>query len=290
MRYNLFMKFPTSLQYLLVGIVLLGVVAGFTYFVGDSLLQDANNIPYATLPYQTATGDSCNIAVIPLTGQLWATQADADAQTQYDSTTNTSGEYILAALERAKNDPSIKGVALRVDSPGGSPTGGEMIARALTTLGKPSVAWITDSGDSAAYLASTGATEIIASPFSDVADIGVTSSYVDQSGSDIKSGSKFEQISAGTYKDVGNPDAPLTAAGKAYLQKNVDDDYQTLIKEIAANRHMSLDAVTALADGSSMTGTLAMGTGLIDELGGQPEVQKWFTQKLPRGTGAVLCD
>ncbi len=284
------MKFLTSLQLLFVGTVLLAVTGCITYFVGDYLLQRANDIPYEGLPYQTATGAYCNIAVIPLTGQLWATQADADAQTQYDSTANSSGEAILASLERAKNDPSIVGIALRVDSPGGSPAGGEMIANALTTLGKPSVAWITGSGDSAAYLASTGATAIIASAFSDVADIGVTGSYLDQSGSNTQSGSKFQQISAGTYKDVGNPNAPLTPAGKAYLQKNVDDEYQTLIKEIAANRHMSPDAVKAFADGRSLTGALAIGTGLIDELGGQTEVQKWFAQKLPHGTDPVLCN
>ena len=284
------MKFPTSLQFLLVGIVLLAVTGGITYLIGNNLLQDASAIPNEPLPYQTADGADCNIAVIPLTGQIFASQANADAQTHIDGSANTSGEAVVTALERAKNDSSIKGVALRVDSPGGSPTGGEMIANALKALGKPSAAWITDSGDSAAYLASTGATTIIASSFSDVADIGVTGSYLDQSGSNTQNGSKFQQISAGTYKDVGNPNAPLTPAGKAYLQKNVDDDYQTLIHEIATNRHLSLDAVKALADGSSMTGAMAMGTGLIDALGGQAETQKWFAQKLPRDTVPVLYD
>ncbi len=78
-------------------------------------------------------------------------------------------------------------------------------------------------------------------------DIGVTGSYLDQSGSDIKAGNKFIQIAAGTYKDAGNPDNPLTPAGQALFQRNVDDMYQTLIKEIAQNRGMTVGAVQTLA-------------------------------------------
>jgi protease-4 len=284
------MKIPRSIEYLFIGLILL-ISAGYvTYYVGNKLLQRANDIPYAVEPYQTADGSSCNIAVIPLTGALWASQADADAQIATDQSDNTSGEAILAALERAKDDSSIEGVVLRIDSPGGSPTGGEMIANALKSLGKPSAAVIMDEGDSAAYLASTGANIIIASPFSDVADIGVTSSYVDTSGSDTQNGDQFVQVAAGKYKDVGNPDMPVTAADTAYLQTLVNSDYQTLTKEIAENRSMSLSTVQNLANGNSLTGAMAIGTGLIDKLGDLNTAQQWFAQKLGKRSEPILCD
>ena len=281
------MKIPTSFQYLLVGAVLLILAGGTTYYVGYKLLQGANVIPEA---YQTADGRSCNIAVVPLTGQLWASQANADSQTTTNDSANTSAEVIVAALERAKDAASIKGVVLRVDSPGGSPVGGEMIANALKNLGKPSDAVIEDEGDSAAYLASTGANVIIASPFSDVADIGITSSYIDQSGSITAEGEQFIQISDGKYKDVGDPDFPLSAAGKAYLQGLVDSDYKTLNQEVATNRSMSLSSVQALANGDSLTGAMAMGTGLIDKLGDLSTVDQWFVTKLGKNSNPVLCD
>jgi protease-4 len=228
--------------------------------------------------------------VIDLTGQLWASKADADAQTATDNSDNISAEEILGDLEQAKDDDSIKGVVLKVDSPGGSPTGGEMIANALKRLNKPSIALILNSGDSAAYLASTGANEIIASPFSDVADIGVTSSYVDDSESNTQDGKQFVSVAVGKYKDVGNPDAPVTPADQAYLQSIDNDMYQTFVKEVAENRSMSVAAVQALANGDSLTGSLAMGTGLIDKLGDENTAQEWFATKLGKNSDPVLCD
>jgi protease-4 len=286
------MRLPTSFQYFVVGAVLLVGAGGLTYYVGNKLLQDASNISQETplQTYQTADGNDCNIAVIDLTGQLWASKADADAQTATDNSDNISAEEILGDLEQAKDDGSILGVVLRVDSGGGSPVGGELIANALKSLGKPSVALIEDEGDSAAYLASTGANVIIASPFSDVADIGITSSYLDQAGSDSQSGEKFIAVAAGQYKDVGNPDAPVTPADQAYLQGLVNGDYQTFIKEVAQNRSMSVASVQALANGDSLTGAMAMGTGLIDKLGDASTAQQWFTGKLGKGSGPVLCD
>ena len=260
------------------------------FVVGRAFLQKQTE-PVAQTASDSSTADKeCNIAVVPLVGTLYASEADAKSQTDTDNSDNTSAEQVISQIEEAKNDSSIIGVILRVDSPGGSLVGGERIADALKTLGKPSVAVIWDEGDSAAYLASTGANAIIASAFSEVGDIGVTSSYLDKSGGDIQSGNKFIQIAAGTYKDAGNPDNPLTAAGQAMLQRNVDGDYQTFIKEVAQNRSMTIDAVSTLANGSSFTGSRAMGTGLIDSLGDSETARAWFEQKLGNNSNPVLCE
>ena len=289
------MKIPTPLEYFLVGAVLLGVAGGITYYVDDQLLQDESSItqnPHSSLPqtYQTADGNSCNIAVIDLTGQLWTSKGNADAQTATDNSANISAEEILGDLEQAKDDDSIKGVVLQIDSTGGSGTGGEMIANALKRLGKPSVALIQGDGDSAAYLAATGANIIIASPFSFVADIGATASYIDQSENDEENGKQFVQIAAGKYKDVGNADAPITSAGQAYLQVLVNNNYQAFVKEVAQNRSMSLVTVQNLANGDALTGDMAMGTGLIDKLGDANTTEQWFATKLGKGSDPVLCD
>jgi protease-4 len=286
------MRVPRSIQYFLMGIVLLLVLGGVSYYVGGKLLERENILSQEEPPYvyETADGYDCNIAVIPLEGQLWASKANADAQTATDESANTSAETVLEDIENAKDTDSIKGVVLRVDSPGGSAVGGEMIANALKNLGKPSAAVILEQGDSAAYLASTGANIIIASPFSDVADIGITGSYLDQSGKDAQEGVKFIQIAAGEYKDVGDPDLALTPTDQTYLQNLVNDEYQTLIKEIAANRALSTNTVQNLANGDSLTGSMAMGTGLIDKLGDATTAQEWFAQELGKNSDPVLCE
>jgi protease-4 len=211
---------------------------------------------------------------VPLDGELFVSQLDATAGS------GSAANDVVAQIEQATNDDSIKGIVLRINSPGGSPVGGEMIAQALRAAGKPTVALIQDLGDSAAYFAATGGDWIIASPFSDVGDIGVTSSYVDNSKADTKNGQTFVQISTGKYKDAGNPDKMLTDDERALLQKNVDEAYATLVDEIALNRSMPTSTVKALANGASMPASEAIGKGLVDELGGATAAREWFVTKL----------
>ena len=274
-------------------LAVLVVVALAVYLVGAGLIKvyvhettaptSANS--YALQVYKDAYGDSCNIAVVRLENdELYATDV-----AQSSNGVGYGADVLAAQINQAKEDDSIHGVLLEVDSPGGSPTGGEMIANALKGLGKPSVALIYDQGDSAAYFAATGATAIIASPFSSVGDIGVTSSFVDYAGSNTKAGNTFEQISSGKYKDAGNPDKPLTAEELALLQKNVDQEYQTLVHEIAQNRNMPVSTVMSLADGADMPGSEALGKGLVDALGDRTTALNWFAKKLHR-SDITLCD
>ena len=271
----------------------LAVLAGVVYLVGAGLVAKyvhettapASPNSYTLQVYKDKYGDECDIAVVQLENeQLFATNA-----TQMSYGSGYGADVLVAQINQAKEDDHIRGVLLEVDSPGGSPVGGEIIANALKTLGKPSAALIYDEGDSAAYFAATGASTIIASPFSSVGDIGVTSSFVDYSGSNTKAGNTFEQISSGKYKDAGNPDKPLTAEELALLQKNVDEEYQTLVGEIAQNRHMPVGVVTALADGAAIPGSEALAKGLVDQLGDQSTAASWFAKQLHQ-KNVVLCD
>lgn len=277
-------------QYVAAGIILI-IGLGITAFItGKALLKEQMRLAEPNQDFATADGYECNIAVIPMVGQLWASEANAHAQTSADGSTNVSAENILQQIQRAQDDDSIKGIVLRIDSPGGSGVAGSLIADALKRLTKPSVALIWDQGDSAAYLAATGANTIIASPDSDVGDIGVTGSYLDQTGSNTKNGQKFISIAAGAYKDVGNPDKPLTPAGYALLKKQVDQIYQNFLQEVAQNRFMKVSAVRAVANGVSFIASSATNTGLIDSLGDSETARAWFEQKLGKGSDPVLCE
>jgi protease-4 len=228
-------------------------------------------------------GGSCNVAVIPLSGELFVTTADADTNG------GSAAHDIVASISSAESDDSIKGIVLQINSPGGSPVGGEMIADALRGAKKPTVALIQDMGDSAAYLAASGASTIIASAMSDVGDIGVTSSYIDYSGSDLKAGNTFVQLSAGKYKDAGNPDKPLTAEEKKLFQANIDDVYETFVSIVARNRNLPIDTVRTLADGSPMTGNKGLEKHLVDTLGNMDTARDWFAQKFGKDDEPVLC-
>lgn len=272
----------------LAGVILIAAFGGVMYLAVGRLIHKTLDGSYTStsqqhFSYTTADGGSCNVAVIPVDGELFVSSTDANANG------GTAGNDVVYQIQYADKDNDIKGIVLQVNSPGGSGVAGEMIAQALKASKKPSVALIQDLGDSAAYFASTGAGTIIASPLSDVGDIGVTSSYVDNSGADTKQGDSFIQISAGKYKDSGNPDKPLTADEKQLLQNNVDIDYNTLVNEIAANRNVATSTVLNLANGASVPGSVAVKEGLVDTLGNMANAETWIQNRLTDKPDIILC-
>src|SRR5690606_19084068 len=121
--------------------------------------------------------------------------SEADA---YDA---VSPEDVRAALARAESDPFIHGVLVRLDSPGGSPAGGEAITDALKGSSMPVVALVGDRAASSGYMIATGADTIIASPFSDVGSIGLTMSYLDTSRYNREHGYEYVELTSAPYKD-----------------------------------------------------------------------------------------
>jgi protease-4 len=220
-----------------------------------------------------------------------ATSTDTSDQTAPQDTSivpdQTASEDVTKAIRQASADPSIKAIVLEIDSPGGSPVGGEEMELALKHAQKPTVALIREEGDSAAYMTATGADIIFASVFSDVADIGITESYVDNSKQDVTNGLTFDQLSIGKYKDMFNPDKPLTADERTLAMKELQIGYENFVKIVAENRHMSIDNVTALANGASMTGEEGVQAGLIDKIGDVDDVRSYLTRQLKQN--AVIC-
>jgi protease IV len=242
--------------------------------------------------WQAQQPASCNVAVAQLYGTLVyypAENSGAAASANGDGTLDqTAAEDIRAQIEAADADPNIKAILLQVDSPGGDPVAGEDIADALKQSSKPTVAFVADEGTSAAYWASTGAQTIFASADSALADIGVTESYLDDAQQNENNGLTFESLTAGEYKDMGNPDAPLTPAEKALFERDLNITLQNFIEQVAANRNLSVASVTAIADGFSMEGEMALQDGLIDHIGSIYDVENYLKGKI--GTDPVLCD
>lgn len=228
---------------------------------------------------------NCNVVGIEIRGCITTYKPDnADNLTSsVDSPCDaiTSSEEVIWKLGDAADNPKIKAVVLQIDSSGGSPAAAEETAAALKTLGKPSVAWVRSSADSAAYWIASAADTIIASKTSDVGSIGVTSSYVDNAKKNTKDGLTYNQLTTGKYKDTGTSDRALTPDERSLILRDLNITLQSFIQAVATNRHLSVDKVTALADGSTMLGSMALKNGLIDQLGTKQEV--W--QKLESDIG-----
>ena len=242
----------------------------------------------AVVYWSSGTRDNnCNTAYITLHGHIAAYIPDSESSSSTNALDQTSSDDVTRAIRNASKKSSIKAIILEVASPGGSPVGGQEIETALRDSKKPTVALIRNEGDSAAYLAATGADKIFASVFSDVGDIGITQSYTDNSKQDVSNGITFNQLSVGKYKDMFDLDKPMTDDEKSLAMGQLQIGYQNFVQIVANNRHMSVDTVTKLADGASMTGQQALEVGLIDKIGGIDDVRDYLQQKL--GKSVNIC-
>lgn len=217
---------------------------------------------------------SCNIAGINIHGDLLTVASEEDER--YGA---TSAEDVLSDLWAAEQDENIKAIILEVDSSGGFPVAGEEIYKAVRDLKKPVIAFVRQSGLSAAYFAIASADKIFASALSDVGSIGVTMSYIDSSKYNKENGFTYNEISSGKYKNSGSEEKELTKEEKEMFQRDVDIIYEHFIKYVSAGRNLSIDEVRTLADGSSMLGEMALEKGLIDKIGNYSDVKKYIGDK-----------
>lgn len=233
-------------------------------------------------------GSGCNIAYIPLRGDMvtYNTGGDSTSSSVVDNGYAAS-EDITLQIRAATTDSSIDAIILAIDSGGGDPVAGEEIEMALKRSHKPTVALIRSQGDSAAYMAATGADTIVASAFSDVGSIGVTASYSDTAKQDVKDGLTFHQLSTGKFKDMFNPAKNMTDEEKALILKQMQQYFGHFIDMVATNRHLDRATVVNLADGSSMTGDDALKNGLIDSIGSIDDVRSVLSKKI--GHDAIIC-
>lgn len=190
--------------------------------------------------------------------------------------TNLLGEgggtdAIMKQLRAAREDPSVRAVVLRINSPGGSAPAaqevGEEIAK-VRQAGKVVVASMGDTAASGGYWLAAMTDKIYANPATLTGSIGVYIPYTNLQELYRKIGISQEKFKSGPHKDILSPDRPMTPEERAIVQGMVDDIYDQFIDVVAQGRKMDPARVRELADGRVYTGRQAKDLGLVDELGG----------------------
>ncbi len=97
----------------------------------------------------------------------------------------------------------------------------------------------------------------------------------------------YNQLSTGKYKDLFSTDKALTSDERALIERDLKIGLENFISDIATNRHLDVDVVRAMADGSTVTGSIAKEKGLIDEIGGLPEAKVYLRDTI--GSDVELC-
>jgi len=224
------------------------------------------------------TGE-CNVIGIELRGFLATYHTNEEKDAEGNPTLDQSAsEEIVAGIEMAEEDDTVRAIVLEIDSSGGYPVAAEEVANALKRAKKLTVAIIRGFGDSAAYWAATGADVIFASKNSDVGSIGVTMSYMDYAKQNQEEGLNYNSLTSGKFKDAGDPDKALTYEERQLFMRDVNILSENFIQAVAENRNMDIEKVRELADGSSWLGAQALEYGLIDRIGGFFEAKEYLKE------------
>jgi len=181
------------------------------------------------------------------------------------------GESTADLLREARYDNAVKGVVLRVDSPGGSMFASELILRevqALRKAGKPVVVSMSTYAASGGYYISAAANQIFASPTTLTGSIGVFSVVPTFERTLDKLGVKVDGIGTTPLAGDMRLDRALDSAGRQILQTSVDHAYDDFLHRVADGRKKSVEDVDKIAQGRVWAGVDAQRIGLIDHLGG----------------------
>lgn len=180
-------------------------------------------------------------------------------------------DTFLKQLEHAYKDERIKGIVLKVNSPGGGVVESDEIYQTIRDLkaehDKPLVVYMSNTAASGGYYISALADEIYANRSTITGSIGVIISSLNYQELAEKWGVKDQTFTSGPHKDIMSPMKEMSAEERQIMQSIVDEMYDNFIDVIVEGRGMSKDKVLQLADGRIYTGTQAKEVGLVDELG-----------------------
>ncbi|WP_078545085.1 signal peptide peptidase SppA [Litchfieldia alkalitelluris] len=180
-------------------------------------------------------------------------------------------QSFLRMIDQAKEDNSIKGIILRVNSPGGGVVESAEIHNRLVEFReeteKPVYVSMGTMAASGGYYISAAADKIFAVPDTLTGSLGVIMQGINYSELAERYGVSFETIKSGPYKDIMSASRDMTKEEREILQSMVNNAYDGFVEVISSGRNLSEDEVRRIADGRIYDGRQAKELNLVDELG-----------------------
>lgn len=176
-------------------------------------------------------------------------------------------ESILKRFDKYKDDESVKGFILKINSPGGGVAPSQEIYRYLRKLQKPVYASMGSLAASGGYYAAVGTEKIFALPGTITGSVGVIIKFPNFRTLYDKIGIEFKTIKSGKFKDIGSPDRGMSEEEAKLLQDSIMDVYEQFIADILASRKIDENTLRQYADGRIITGNFAHKIGFVDALG-----------------------
>ncbi|MCA9840726.1 MAG: signal peptide peptidase SppA [Cyanobacteria bacterium HKST-UBA03] len=260
--------------------IALTLVACSVIAVAIGLFQSANTYRALNDPDKKARalfGNQPYLALISIDGMIHEEAASSGVLDQKPSSVQAR-----KALYEAANDADVKGVLLRINSPGGTVGMSQELNAAVKAVKKkkPVVVSMGDVAASGGYYTAAPADKIVANPGTLTASIGVIIHTMNlETLMTQKLGVRPVTVKSGKYKDILSPYRQPTADDMAMIQKMIDDSYAQFIGAVLEGRLAGIDdpakkaamekTIRSVADGRIVIGSEAVKVGLVDEVGGQ---------------------
>ena len=176
-------------------------------------------------------------------------------------------DTIVAALRKAAENPRVKAIVLRINSPGGSALASDLIWRETTKIEKPVIASMADVAASGGYYIAMGCDEIFAEPSTVTGSIGVVAGKLVMQGLNDKLGVTTDVIQRGNNGGMFGASQRFSESERAVLQAAMQETYEQFTQKAASGRKLDLAELNGLAGGRVYTGKRAQRLGLVDHVG-----------------------
>ena len=214
----------------------------------------------ASLPDRLIGETDNKIAVVNVEGAIVDGESDEE---------NAGGDTIATLLRQANDDKDVKGVVLRVNSPGGSAFASEIIRQEVTHLqkaGKPVVVSMGGMAASGGYWISSTADYIVADKNTITGSIGIFAVLPTFENTIKKIGVSADGVKTSNLA-LGSLLSPLSSELNDVLQLEIEHGYDQFLTKVSEGRHLTKAQVDKVAQGQVWLGSEALAHKLVDELG-----------------------
>jgi protease-4 len=251
-----------------------GFVDGYAY--DDELERVTQDLVGANVRYEKyadqelapkAFGPQGKVGVLYIDGDI----IDGRSMTIPLVDTKLVGSYtIVDAIKQLKDDPTVRSVVLRIESPGGSSMASDVMWRELVLLGekKPLIVSMGSVAASGGYYVASAGKTIFALPLTVTGSIGVFYGKADVAELLKKLGVNIETYRTAPRADAESIYRPFTPEERVELQRKVGQFYDVFLDRVASGRHITKDEVDAVGQGRVWLGQQAVQRKLVDRMGG----------------------
>jgi len=238
--------------------------------------NDLKKVPLRTY-FHAAPGRGDHIAVLVGEGDI----VPGNPNNGFGNQSIISSGGFSKVVRQVRNDSSVKGVILRINSPGGDAVASDEILHELKllSLAKPLVISMSDVAASGGYFMSMTGDPVIAYPDTITGSIGVLYVRPNVRGLYDKLGIQEEALMRGKMADIDSETIPLSDAAKQKLHESIESTYKAFVSKVAAARKKTYAQIDPLAQGRVWMGAQAHDNGLVDALGGLDEAVSLIRKK-----------